>query len=207
MKPASGNLAERHTLNVAALPDHAFGHRGLMWWGTTSFMVIEGSMFAMVLVAYFFLRTRVPEWPPGVPNPEIAFGTVGTVLLLASTIPNQMVKSAAERLDLDRVRMLMPVMLLLGLGAIVLRVFEFPALGASWDYNAYSSIVWFILALHTSHVITDFFDTLVLTALIFTGHAEPKRMVDVAENALYWYFVVLSWLPVYMTIYFAPRFL
>ena len=48
---------------------------------------------------------------------------------------------------------------------------------------------------------------MVLTALICTGHAEPKRMVDVSENALYWYFVVFSWIPVYLTIYFAPRWL
>jgi cytochrome c oxidase subunit I+III len=27
----------------------------------------------------------------------------------------------------------------------------------------------------------------------------------VSENALYWYFVVLSWLPIYAVIYLAPR--
>ena len=43
-------------IDVAALPDHSFGHKGLIWWGTVGFMVIEGSMFIMVLVAYFVLR-------------------------------------------------------------------------------------------------------------------------------------------------------
>jgi cytochrome c oxidase subunit I+III len=42
---------------------------------------------------------------------------------------------------------------------------------------------------------------------MFTGHVEPKRLVDVSENGLYWYFVVLSWLPIYATIYLAPRWL
>jgi cytochrome c oxidase subunit I+III len=28
--------------------------------------------------------------------------------------------------------------------------------------------------------------------------------VDVSENALYWYFVVGSWLPIYAVIYLAP---
>ena len=46
-----------------------------------------------------------------------------------------------------------------------------------------------------------------LTALVFTGHVEPKRLVDVSENALYWYFVVASWVPIYLTLYFAPRWL
>jgi heme/copper-type cytochrome/quinol oxidase subunit 3 len=170
-------------------------------------MVIEGSMFVMVFMAYYVLRTRVPEWPPSAPLPDPTVATVGTLVMLASTIPNQMVKSAAERLDLKRVRLLLPVLLAFGSAAVVLRAFEFPALGAPWDWNAYASITWFILGLHTSHLVTDFADSVVLTALVFTGHAEPKRMVDVSENALYWYFVVFSWVPVYLTIYFAPRWL
>jgi heme/copper-type cytochrome/quinol oxidase subunit 3 len=27
----------------------------------------------------------------------------------------------------------------------------------------------------------------------------------VAENSMYWYFVVLSWIPIYAVIYIAPR--
>ena len=32
-----------------------------------------------------------------------------------------------------------------------------------WDDNAYGSILWLILGLHTTHLITDFADTVVLT--------------------------------------------
>jgi heme/copper-type cytochrome/quinol oxidase subunit 3 len=38
------------------------------------------------------------------------------------------------------------------------------------------------------------------------GPLEGKRFVDVSENALYWYFVVLSWLPIYAVIYWAARY-
>ena len=41
----------RTALDVSALPDHAFGHKGLIWWGTIGFMVIEGSMFVIGIVA------------------------------------------------------------------------------------------------------------------------------------------------------------
>jgi cytochrome c oxidase subunit III len=200
-------MTPRRTLDVSGLPDHAFGHQGLIWWGTASYMVIEGTMFVMALVAYYFLRTRVPEWPPSAPLPDPTFATIGTLLLLASMVPNQMVKSAAERLDVKRVRALMPVLLTLELGIIVVRAFEFPALGAPWDWNAYASITWLILGLHTSHLVTDFGESVVVAAVAFTGHVEPRRMVDVSENALYWYFVVFSWIPVYLTVYFAPRWL
>jgi cytochrome c oxidase subunit III len=50
-------------------------------------------------------------------------------------------------------------------------------------------------------------DTGVLAVLMATGPVDKARFVDVSENGLYWYFVVLWWLPVYLTIYFAPRWL
>jgi heme/copper-type cytochrome/quinol oxidase subunit 3 len=199
--------ADRRTLDVSRLPTYAFGHRGLIWWGTVGYMVIEGSMFLMVIASYFFLRTRVAEWPPSLSNPNLTWGSINTALLLISLVPNQMTKTAAERLDLGRVRILLSVCLIFGVAFLVVRWFEFTVLGTSWNSNAYGSIVWFILGLHTTHVLTDVADSAVLLALLFTDHVEPKRMVDASENALYWNFVVASWIPIYLLIYFAPRWL
>jgi cytochrome c oxidase subunit III len=198
---------KRRTLDVAALPTHAFGPRGLVWWGTVGFMVIEGSIFITALITYFFLRTRETQWPPGLPDPDPTFGTINLLVMLASGVPNQMAKSAAEAMNLARVRVLMLVCLAFGIAFLVIRVFEFSSLGAMWDSNAYGSIVWVIMAMHTSHLLTDVLDSIVLTALVFTAHVEPRRLVDVSDNALYWYFVVFSWIPIYLVVYFAPRWL
>jgi heme/copper-type cytochrome/quinol oxidase subunit 3 len=205
--PATADRHERFALDVAKLPDFAFGHQGLIWWGTIGFMVIEGSMFVMVLITYFFLRTRVAEWPPSLPNPDVTLGTINTLVLLASIVPNQMLERAAERIDLARVRRLLLVCLPFGFAFLTIRVFEFSSLGARWDSNAYGSIVWFLMGLHTAHMVTEVAETSVLTALMHTAHVEKKRFVDVSENAFYWYFVVLSWIPIYLAVYFAPRWL
>ncbi len=197
----------RRVLDVSALREYSFGHHGLIWWGTVGFMVIEGSMFVMAAVTYFYLRTRVTGWPPAAPDPALAFGTLNTVILLASIVPNQMVKKAAEAMDLARVRRLLPIALVFGVAFLIVRAFEFGALNVRWDANAYGSIVWFLMGLHTAHLLTDVVESGVLTALMFTRHAEPKRMVDVAENSLYWYFVVLAWIPIYAVVYLAPRWL
>jgi cytochrome c oxidase subunit III len=101
----------------------------------------------------------------------------------------------------------MPVMLLFAIAFLIVRVFEFGSLNCSWDDNAYASIVWFIMGIHSFHLLTDAVDTAVLMALMFTAHVEPRRFVDVSENALYWNFIVVSWLPVYLIIYFGPRWL
>ena len=39
------------------------------------------------------------------------------------------------------------------------------------------------------------------------GPVEELRFVDESENAVYWYFVLLAWLPIYGVIYWAPRLL
>jgi heme/copper-type cytochrome/quinol oxidase subunit 3 len=82
---------------------------------------------------------------------------------------------------------------------------EFTSLNTMWTTDAYGSIVWLLLGLHTTHIATDVLDTAVLTALMFIGPVEELRFVDVSENSIYWYFVVFAWLPIYGVIYWAPR--
>jgi hypothetical protein len=48
--------------------------------------------------------------------------------------------------------------------------------------------------------LTDLIDTLVLTCLMFSRHGDnPRRYGDVSDNAMYWNFVVATWLPMYMS--------
>jgi cytochrome c oxidase subunit III len=97
-------------------------------------------------------------------------------------------------------------MALFGIIPLIPRVFEFGALHVSWDSNAYGSITWTLLGLHTTHLITDLADTLVLLVLMFTRHGRNKRRFgDVQDNAMYWNFVVLTWLPIYACLYGVPR--
>lgn len=198
-------MSTRPTLDVSTLAPGAFGHRSILWWGTAGIIVIELTAFAMTIAAYFYLRTRVPYWPPNVPPPDHFWGALNTAILLVSAIPNEFARRAADRVDLAKVRLWMVVALAFGAAFNLVRVFEFANLNVRWDTNAYGSIVWLLLGLHTLHIATDFLDTMVLAALMFIGPVEEKRFVDVSENSGYWYFVVLSWLPIYGVIYWAPR--
>jgi heme/copper-type cytochrome/quinol oxidase subunit 3 len=198
-------MSAPRTLDVSRLAPGAFGHRSIVWWGTAGIIVVEATAFAMAIGAYFYLRTRVTIWPPNVPPPDHLWGALNTIILLVSAIPNELARRAADRCDLGKVRIWMVVALLFGVAFNIVRVFEFTALNVRWDTNAYGSVVWLLLGLHTTHIVTDFLDTIVLATLMFVGPIEEKRFVDVSENAGYWYFVVLSWLPIYGVIYWAPR--
>jgi cytochrome c oxidase subunit III len=199
-------VSARRTIDVSRLAPGAFGYRSLMWWGTMGIVLIEGTAFALAIGAYFYLRTRIQNWPPaGTVPPDLFWGTLNTVVLLASLVPNELAKRAAEHIDLGRVRLWLVVCLVFGAAFNVIRFIEFTALNVSWTSSAYGSVVWLLLGLHATHVITDFLDSSVLTALMLFGPIEEKRFIDVEENAVYWHFVVLAWLPIYWVIYWAPR--
>jgi cytochrome c oxidase subunit 3 len=195
--------------DLAHLPTHAFGARSLTWWGMLGLMVAEGMFFALTFAAYFFVLDKEQSWPPPpFAPPDLLAGSLLTVLIVLTEIPNGAVKRAAERCDLEAVRRGLVLMSLVVLPLFVLRGFEFASLNVLWTDNAYGSVVWMLLLVHTFHLITDWGDTVVLTALMFTEHGkEANRFVDTSENALYWRFVWGSWLIVYLLIYWVPRWL
>jgi heme/copper-type cytochrome/quinol oxidase subunit 3 len=201
------SVAPRQDIDARMLPSYAFGNLSVMWWGTVGIMAIEGTVFALAIMMYLYVRTRVDAWPPSVLPPELTWGTLNVLILLVSGIPNHYAKRAGEKEDVHGVRIWLGVALLFAIAFLVVRWLEFGALNVRWDDNAYGSAVWFLLGLHTTHLLTDAFDSAVLFALFWTGPLEGKRFVDVTENAMYWWFVVLAWLPIYGVIYWAPRWL
>ena len=199
-------MKEHITKDLSALPMHGMGTASPTWWGTAAFMLIEGTGFALALAVYLYLMSLAATWPIDAKRPDLVPGTLVTVMLLVSVIPNILVSRWAKRQDLRKVKIGMVVMSVLGIAPLIVRIFEFPALNVSWDTNAYGSIVWTLLGLHTTHIITDLVDTVVLAVLMFTRHGDNRRRFgDVQDNAMYWNFVVAAWLPIYVCIYWIPR--
>jgi cytochrome c oxidase subunit 3 len=197
----------RFTDDVARLPTSKFGTSSLTWWGILGFMVIEGTGFALAFAAYFFIMGHEQGWPPeGRRAPELLYGTLFTIVMLLSEIPNTMIKKAARTRDVPTIRALMPVIIGMGSILLIIRGFEFNNLNCRWTDDAYSSIIWALLFLHTTHLLTDWMDTIVLWALMMTDVGwEGRRLVDTDENSLYWRYVWLLWLPIYAMIYWIPR--
>ncbi|GAB3648937.1 cytochrome c oxidase subunit 3 [Ramlibacter alkalitolerans] len=198
-------VAKGRALDVAELPTVVFSHRSLMWWGTLGVMAIESTVFALAVMAYFYLRSHQETWPITSLPPDLRWGTINTVIMVVSFLPAHLAKRAAEKMDLDGVRIWLVASTVFGIAFTFVRALEFSTLNVRWDSNAYGSVVWLLLGLHTTHIVTDLLDTIVLTVLFFTGPLDGKRYVDVSENSFYWYFVVAAWLPIYFVIYFGAR--
>ncbi|WP_263418635.1 cytochrome c oxidase subunit 3 [Terriglobus albidus] len=197
----------RQTLDVSMLPNVTFADRSLTWWGTMGMMAIEAGVFALVIAAYFYLHSRSQDWPPGVLPPDLTWGTVNTFIFILSVIPTEWYRRRAHKGDLGAVRLGLVIATFVGMANLGVRYLELRHLNCDWSQTAYGSAVWFLMGLHITHLLTDWVETIVLTVLFYSPHIEGKRFVDAEENASYWYFVVLTWIPIYLVLYWAPRWL
>ena len=199
-------VSSGNAIDVAGLPSYGFAHRSLMWWGNAGMMTIEGVAFGFMILVYFYLRGLSNAWPDGGRPPDLLYGTLNLAVIAVSTVPNWLAQKAALDRDLVAVRLWLWVCSAFGIALCGIRWLEFSALNVRWDEGAYGSVVWVLLGFHSFNLVTDVLDTFVLTAVTYARPLEGKRFVDIAENCGYWYFVVVTWLPIYGVLYFGARF-
>jgi heme/copper-type cytochrome/quinol oxidase subunit 3 len=192
--------------DLSTLPASASGPAHLVWWGNLGFMLIEGTGFALAIGVYLYVVSITDSWPPaGDPLAPLLWSTLFTVGLIVSEAPNLLVKRLTIRHDAESVRLGVLAMTVIGAALLVLRGFEIAVLTPSWSHDAYGSVMWLLMILHTSHIVTDFGDTAVQAAWLYTHEIGDDQFADVEDNCNYWSFVVVAWLPLYAIIYWLPR--
>jgi heme/copper-type cytochrome/quinol oxidase subunit 3 len=193
---------ERRVIDVSDLPTHAYGARDPLWWAIVMLVAIEGTMFALLLVSYFYLRENAPAWPVnGVGTVDLRWGTASAVLLFLSAPTIHMQNRAAIADDIPGMRRWLIAGTALIAASLALRGVELTQLPFRWDDNAYASTFWTILGLHTFHMVTTTGENLLLLAVLFRGPVEAKFPVDVHVSGVYTYFVIGSWVPLFAVLY------
>jgi cytochrome c oxidase subunit I+III len=192
-------------LEVGELPITAFGSRDPLWWGVITMIGIEGSVFALLFVSYFYLRDRMVQWSPSPLGREsFYFALAGLGLLLLSCIPMQASSRAAKGGRLPGMQIGLGLATLAGFGFVALRFFEFSKLAFRWDSHAQGSVVWVMLGLHTMHGIFGSGENLAILTILLRGPVEEKHLVDVTVNGLYWYFIVAADALITLVLYLDP---
>jgi cytochrome c oxidase subunit 3 len=199
---------ENVAFDVSHLPTCAFGHRDPLWWGIILAIAIETTAFAIAWATYLYLRMQEATWPPWPwPAPNLMVGAISTAAILATGVPMYLLDKESKRMDVARIRRLLIVFYGISLVVCAIRVWEFVALQVKWDSNAYGSIVWALLTLHTVHVVTSLAEAAILTVYIFIRPMDERHALDLEVTALYWYFVVGSWIPNAVLLYLGPHIL
>jgi cytochrome c oxidase subunit III len=191
-------------IDVSGLPTTAEGSRAPLWWGLIGMIVIESTLFAMLVVTYFYLRGGASVWPPPDVRGNYPLRIAELAVLLASAVPMIAVELAVKRRSLAGMRLWLTIATALGLVFVALRFYSFHAMTYRWNSHAYGSIVWTILGLHATHGLAASVENVVFLALLFRGPIEEKHLLDLRLNALYWYFVVLSWVGLFGVIFLDP---
>jgi cytochrome c oxidase subunit 3 len=189
------------------LPDQGFSHHAPVWWGNRLIILLEGAGLAALVVTYFYIWRNFDTWPPTATLvPDLGVSTMNLAVLVVGILPMWYLAHVAPRQDKTRVLgSWLLVCVAFGLTAAVLRVMEFRSVHTRWDSNAYGTIVWAILAVHFAHIVAATLQTLALGILMFRVPVREKYFTDIGVNALYWYFVALSWVGLYALVFLSPR--
>lgn len=182
---------KRRVIDVSALPPIGFGHRDPLWWAVILLVAIEATILAFLAIAYYYVRARTSPWPPVLTEQPVAWlGAVELALLLASVVPMHHASRAAERGSVRGMQVGLIAATTLGAAALVVRVVVFDQLGFRWDANAYASVVWTLLGLHTIHLIAGVAENVLFVVFLLRGPIEQKHRVDINVSTPLWYFVV-----------------
>lgn len=199
-------MERKAVYDASSLPRETHDHRAPLWWGIIGLITIEVTVFASMIGSYFYLRVLSDAWPPaGVAPPALFWPTVNLGLLLLSGF---LMWWAGRGLSLGNRRVLVVgIFLAVGLAILVavFRTLQMMHLAFRWDSHAYGSIVWTLTGLHYGHVLAALLGTAVYGVLGHLGHFTQARQLGVVVDTMYWQFMVLIWVPVYLVLYWAPR--
>ena len=205
--PAPGIVRDDQVaVDVSTIATEAFGHRSIEYWGTLSFILVEGFTMMLVFASYFYLVPNAETWPPpGILAPSPLWFVLCAVTMLTACVPIHHVCKAAERLDEAAVKKFLAIGLGIALLSIIFRFLSFSALHVKWYDSAYGSATWNILGFHTALLLPDIADVAIMATIFWRGYAEPKHYVTVVDTALSWYFVTFTGVLSALIVVVAPR--
>jgi len=192
-------------IDVADLPTIAFLSRSPAFWAAIGVVMMEGTMFSLLIASYYYARLGVDVWPPpGTRLLGFTLPTIELVLLLISVPPAYWSSEAAKKNDIPKARLHLILNVVFALAALAVRAYEWGTLNFDWKANIEASIVWMMLALHTFELGSGILITLFLIAVSLTARFNDTHRKGIDFDSITWYFIVGIWIPMYATIFIAP---
>lgn len=188
------------------LPRHTLGPQSVVWWGMLGLVTIEVVVFTGLIAIYFYLKLSNASWPPqGIADPPLLLPTVNTVILILSGVAMAVADHSVRRDRYVHLVIGQAMALMLGILFLILKAIEYGGYDYDWSTHAYGSTTFLMSGLHAAHVISVILKGFVVFAMAARGMFTPERRLALQVNGLYWQFVVVIWIPLYVTMYITPR--
>jgi cytochrome c oxidase subunit III len=180
--------------------------RSTPWWGMVCLIMTEATIFAGLIASYFFLRAASKQWPPpGVEEPKLTLSIIMSFVLWGSSIPMLFAERGIKHGNQARLRVGLLAAWIMGAAFLGYSMKDFSELKFSWQQNAYGSIYYSTVGLHTLHVFVGLVMSTVVQIKAWLGKFSEDRHVTVQVYAMYWHFVDAVWLFVFPTFILSPH--
>jgi heme/copper-type cytochrome/quinol oxidase subunit 3 len=181
-----------HT-TAAAAREAARGRRAKPngWWAMAMLVATEGTLFAVLIAVYFYLRFKALHWPPPEETePKVAVPLILMGVLVTTSLPMQAAATAAVRGRLRAARLGLLAAALVGSGYLAMQMHRFLESLQAFrpSDNAYASITTVLVGGHHAHVLIGLLLNLWLLLRLSRGLTRYRR-VGVQAASFYWHFV------------------
>ncbi|MEK7389205.1 MAG: cytochrome c oxidase subunit 3 [Elusimicrobiota bacterium] len=174
--------------------------------GVWLFLASEIMLFATLFTSYIVLRLGSTSWPWGWDALNVPLATLNTVILITSSITIVMAYAKAYDKDKPGFQSWMSLTILLSLGFLVVKAFEYShefKLGIGPHTSVFYAIYFTMTGLHVIHVLGGI---LVNAGLLYMSsrskHWEHPLFLGRVEGAgLYWHFVDIVWIFLFPSLY------
>lgn len=193
-------------LDLSQLSPYTNWTRATLWWGFMGLVLIETAVFASFIATYLYLMAGSDSWPPGPHSPpELMLPLANTAILIASSFVVHWGDKGIRHGDQRRLRIAMLAAIVMGTVFLILKYVEYHDSEYWWDSHAYGSIIWTMIGFHSAHVAAVVLKAVIVDILAWRGYFNKQRRLGAEVNGIYWHFVVVIWIPLFITIYIVPR--
>lgn len=168
------------------------------------FLGAETVLFACLFGTYLALRSSTMGGPTTQELFDLRLVAVATAFLLTSSLTSVLAMISMNRLKLRAMQSWLALTLLLGLGFLVLEIYEFIHYvheGHTFTGSAFGSSFYALVGTHGAHVTFGIFwiSTLMFQAAKrgITTETAPKLFV----SSLYWHFIDVVWVFIFTLVY------
>jgi cytochrome c oxidase subunit III len=178
--------------------------RPLAWAGTALGLVAFGMALSALLFAYAYLALQAGGWPPEpIDPPPLAWPLAATGLLVLSTAAAVALQRGARRGEPAPLQAAGLAIVAAGAAFLWLQWQAYAAHGLAAVDHVYASTFLVTAAMHHVVALGGMGAALVLVARLW-GTADMRLAGLATALALYWYFVVASWLLIAAVLYGSP---
>ena len=196
------------TYNPTAFMNNADTHSGVTnaKLGVWLFLASEIMLFATLFTSYIVLRMASTSWPWGWDVLNVPLATLNTVILISSSVTIVMAYARAYDGDKSGFQKWMAATLLLSLGFLVVKGFEYGhefALGIGPHTSVFYAIYFTMTGLHGIHILGGI---AVNAGLLYMSSVDehwknPLFLGRVEGAGLYWHFVDIVWIFLFPALY------